>query len=49
VGENGTSQVDNDTTHHTDTVEGVDMATNSDAFSITSFAGRNEGNGVLRY
>jgi hypothetical protein len=28
--------VDNGTTHHTDTVKGMDMATNSDAFGITS-------------
>jgi hypothetical protein len=36
VGENGTCHVDNGTTYHTDTVKGVDMATGSDAFGITS-------------
>ncbi len=37
VGENGTGHVDNGTTHPTDTVKGMDMATGSDAFGITSF------------
>jgi hypothetical protein len=37
VGENGTGNVEKCTTRHTDTVKGVDVATNSDAFGITSF------------
>jgi hypothetical protein len=36
VGENGTGRGDKGTTHPTDTVKGMDMATGSDAFGITS-------------
>ncbi len=36
MGENGTGRGDKGTTHPTDTVKGMDMATGSDAFGITS-------------
>ncbi len=38
----------NDTTHHSDTVKGVDKATNSDAFGITSWLGWTGGTKVKK-